>query len=100
MRRNHWLLASMLLPLTLVGCNRYEMFRLAGYEQASFSNDADLVFIIDNSPSMEEEATALAQNFGVFIDTLTTSGALPEGSSSVLCVHTAHRARTQPTAAL
>ncbi len=82
MRRNHWLLASMLLPLTLVGCNRYEMFRLAGYEQASFSNDADLVFIIDNSPSMEEEATALAQNFGVFIDTLTTEGALPEGSSS------------------
>lgn len=82
MRRNRCLLASMLLPLALVGCNRYEMFRLAGYEQASFSNDADLVFIIDNSPSMEEEATALAQNFGVFIDTLTTEGALPEGSSS------------------
>ncbi|MED5373111.1 MAG: hypothetical protein VX899_18985 [Myxococcota bacterium] len=85
MRPNRCVSAALPLlagSLLLTSCNSYEMFRLAGYEQASFSNDADIVFIIDNSPSMEEEATALAQNFQVFIDTLTTEGALPEGSSS------------------
>lgn len=55
----------------LSGCNRYEMFRLGGYAQESFSNDADILFVIDNSLSMTDEATALATNIGVFVDRLT-----------------------------
>ena len=72
------------LILALAGCNQYEMFRLAGYQQATFSNDADIVFIIDNSSSMTDEAEDLALNFDVFIDTLTSTegGKLPEGSVS------------------
>jgi len=70
--------------LALAGCNQYEMFLLAGHEQASFSNDADIIFVIDNSSSMTDEAEDLALNFDVFIDTLTSTdgGALPEGSVS------------------
>ena len=57
-----------LLALTLLaGCNSYELFRVTGYEQASFSNDADILFIIDNSQSMAEESTALASNFDRFV---------------------------------
>jgi hypothetical protein len=72
----------MLLALALSGCNNYEMFRLAGYEQASFSNDADIIFVIDNSSSMTDEAEDLALNFQVFVDQLTSTdgGALPQGS--------------------
>ena len=53
------------------GCNRYALFRLAGYQQESFSNQADILFVIDNSNSMVEEATGLAENFGAFITELT-----------------------------
>ena len=64
--------------VTTMGCNRYEMFNQAGYEQAAFSNDADILFVIDNSPSMAEETGALALNFNTFIDTLTSeAGAEP-----------------------
>lgn len=67
-----------LLALSLVACNRYEFFNVAGYEQATFSNEADIIFIIDNSASMAEEATALALNFNTFIDQLTSaSGGTP-----------------------
>ncbi|MCK6507152.1 hypothetical protein L6R53_27915 [Myxococcota bacterium] len=74
------LAARRLVPLLLVaalapGCNKYELFALAGYEQASFQNDADVLFIIDNSPSMEEEATALGLNFQTFIQQLADPNA-------------------------
>jgi hypothetical protein len=63
-----------LLALTLLaGCNTYEMFRVTGFEQASFSNDADILFVIDNSDSMQQEATDLATNFDAFISKLTNS---------------------------
>lgn len=55
------------LATGLSGCNKYEWFALAGYEQASFQNEADVVFIIDNSPSMMQEAEALGTNFDIFI---------------------------------
>jgi len=67
-----------LAPLGIVGillaggCNRYELFNEAGYEQAKFSNEADILFVIDNSPSMADETAALGLNFNVFIDTLTS----------------------------
>ena len=47
---------SVVLLSLLAGCNSYEIFALAGYEQASFSNDADVVFVIDNSNSMWQES--------------------------------------------
>ena len=59
------------LAAGLIGCNNYEIFLVSGYEQASYSNDADVIFIIDNSSSMEDEAEALALNFRNFISYLT-----------------------------
>ncbi len=61
--------------LGLTSCNSYEMFRVTGFEQASFSNNADILFVLDNSDSMQEEATALALNFNTFIDRLTNAEA-------------------------
>lgn len=61
------------------GCNRYDNFRLTGFIQESFSNKADIVFVIDNSPSMTGEATSLASNFAQFIEAFTEGEAeLPE----------------------
>ncbi len=57
---------------TLSSCNRYELFLLTGYEQESFSNKADVVFIIDNSDSMYETSVSLASNFAGFINELQT----------------------------
>lgn len=62
----------------LAGCNSYELFRVTGFEQATFSNNADILFIIDNSDSMQAEASDLALNFSAFIDKLTSS----EGSET------------------
>ena len=80
-----WIVATasaVIASSTLSACNNYEVFRLAGYEQASFSNDADIIFIVDNSSSMTDEAEALALNFNVFVDQLTSTegGALASGS--------------------
>ncbi len=70
------IVAAALLPLLAsTSCNRYEYFNLAGYEQASFKNDVDVIFIIDNSPSMMQEAEALALNFNVFITQLADPNA-------------------------
>lgn len=59
-----------LTALLLAGCNQYELFRLSGYQQESFSNQADILFVIDNSDSMTDEAAALATNFASFIELL------------------------------
>lgn len=61
---------AVLLPLGLLSCNKYEMFRLAGYEQNSFGNQVDVLFVIDNSGSMSDEAEGLMSNFSSFIETL------------------------------
>lgn len=67
-------LASLLL--LLAGCNQYDLFRVAGYQQESFTNNADILFIVDNSGSMQEENQALIDNLGVFIEELAaTTGA-------------------------
>ncbi len=56
------------LPLLLLcSCNRYDMFAVAGFVQESFSPKADILFVIDNSESMQEEAEALATSFSTFI---------------------------------
>lgn len=59
-----------LLAAGLVSCNDYEMFRLSGYQQESFSNKADILFVVDNSNSMVDEIADLAKNFKTFIDRL------------------------------
>ncbi len=65
---------SLLLPFTLLaGCNSYELFRVTGFEQATFNNNADILFVIDSSGSMKEEASALALNFEVFLAQLTSA---------------------------
>jgi hypothetical protein len=53
------------------GCNNYDLFRVSGFAQESFSNQADVLFIVDNSSSMQDESVALALNFDVFIRNLT-----------------------------
>ncbi|NCG18215.1 MAG: hypothetical protein GWP91_04280 [Rhodobacterales bacterium] len=56
--------------IALTGCNQYELFRPTGYQQDSFSNKADVLFVIDNSESMTPYATSLAVNFGDFVGEL------------------------------
>jgi hypothetical protein len=58
-----------LVPL-LVGCNSYDLFRVTGFQQEAFTNDADVLFVVDNSGSMIEENEALGDNFEVFITEL------------------------------
>lgn len=65
-------LTLLLLPGALVGCNQYDLFRLSGFQQESFSNKADILFVVDNSDSMTDEAAALAVNFTQFISRLET----------------------------
>ena len=60
------------LCLGLCACNQYAYFNVAGFEQAKITNDADILFVIDNSTSMREESTALALNFNAFIERLTS----------------------------
>ena len=50
------------------GCNEYDYFRLTGFEQETFSNQADILFVVDNSSSMTAESNALALNFSEFIN--------------------------------
>ena len=64
------------LPVLLSSCNNnYELFRIAGFQQEGFSNKADVLFVIDNSDSMFEEAESLAVNFGSFLTNLTAGAA-------------------------
>jgi hypothetical protein len=59
-----------LVPLALAlatGCNSYDLFRLAGYQQESFQNSADVLFVVDNSDSMLLVTQDLVENFGFFI---------------------------------
>jgi hypothetical protein len=66
--------ASLMAGLLLTGCNYYDVFLVSGYEQSSFSNDADVIFVIDNSPSMTDEAEELALNFQSFLSYLVAPG--------------------------
>ena len=56
----------------LAGCNRYDMFRVSGYQQENFSNKADILFVIDNSDSMYEVSLSMALNFAGFVQELQT----------------------------
>lgn len=67
-------LALLLATGLSAGCNQYELFRVAGFSQTSFNNDADVLFVVDNSSSMQDESQALAVNFDAFIRKLTDPG--------------------------
>lgn len=69
--------ALLVSALLLGGCNGYKIFDVAGFEQTSFSNKADILFIADDSSSMADEAAALALNFDTFIKTLTNDQGTP-----------------------
>ena len=73
----------MLTLLSFLACNHYEYFNIAGYEQAEFSNQADILFVVDNSSSMRDEAVALGENFNVFIDTLTSEEGATESTENL-----------------
>ena len=64
-------LACLTLPLLAASaCTQDDLFRVTGFQQETFSNDADILFILDNSSSMSQESAELAINFGTFIETL------------------------------
>jgi hypothetical protein len=61
----------------LLGCNRYSLLRV--YDSRTQGNDrADVLFVIDNSESMGDEAVALAEGFGRFVQTLVSRQQAPE----------------------
>ena len=66
------------LSLTLSACTQDSLFRVTGFQQETFSNDADILFVLDNSSSMAQESGELAVNFGTFIETL----AGPDGGNA------------------
>lgn len=59
------------------GCQNNDFYNIAGYEQENFSNQVDILFVIDNSSSMADEASALALNFDSFISQLTSTEGTP-----------------------
>jgi hypothetical protein len=64
--------------LWLGGCNRYSLLQI--YDSQTQGNDrADVLFVIDNSESMGDEAVALAESFGHFVQTLVARQGSPEG---------------------
>jgi hypothetical protein len=69
---------SIAAGMTAMSCNPYEFFRVAGYEQVGFSNKAEILFVIDSSASMRDEAADLVANFDTFIQILASAeGAEP-----------------------
>ena len=65
-----FVLGAAALLASQASCNTYELFRVAGYAQETFTNRADVLFVIDNSESMVEQSESLAVNFSDFISTL------------------------------
>lgn len=61
------------MALLATSCNRYDLFRISGYEQATFTNRADVLFVVDNSDSMQDVSASLAVNFGKFVTDLSQS---------------------------
>jgi hypothetical protein len=67
-----------LAAAALSGCNAYDYFRMTGAVQESFSGQADILFIIDNSPTMTDEAEAIAVNFASFIEVFAEGTEAPQ----------------------
>ena len=69
---NRWMPLGLLL--TLPGCTHYDFLAGLVYQQATFNNDVDILFITDNSDSMNQPAggenKALSDNFSAFMGTV------------------------------
>lgn len=83
-------LALPALLLVASGCTDYDFFNVAGYEQTEFSNKADLLFVVDNSSSMADEATELALNFETFISGLAAATPATEDLSDAVDNYTSY----------
>lgn len=55
-------------------CNGYDLLIHQHYDQASFSNKVDILWIIDNSNSMAQDQANLQESFGDFVAALGNSG--------------------------
>jgi hypothetical protein len=75
MSRVSALVSLLAMAGALAGCNRYVPFLVTGQEQENFNNNADIVFVVDNSDSMQPVAEDLALNVNTFISTLTSEEA-------------------------
>ena len=53
-----------------VGCNRYDLFLVEENTQAGGSNQADVLFVVDDSDSMLQESVGMAENFVGFMERL------------------------------
>ncbi|MEZ4316497.1 MAG: hypothetical protein R3F61_03300 [Myxococcota bacterium] len=62
----------LLAAFALAGCNQYDLFQFTGFEQEQFSTKADILFVVDNSDSMQEEAESLATSFAGFVGQLAS----------------------------
>jgi hypothetical protein len=76
-----WLAA--MVPIGLSACNQYEMFLVTGSEQVAFTGKVDVLFVIDNSSSVSDEASALMKNFDNFIDTLAGDDAYGQNTETL-----------------
>lgn len=59
-----------------VGCSEYEVANLREqeiFEQPGELRSADILFVVDNSPSMDEEQRLLGENFQAFVAVLTAT---------------------------
>ncbi len=61
------------LACFITTCNHYDFLTQEIYEQATYSNKVDVLFVVDNSGSMQEEQEALADNFHQFIQNLNSA---------------------------
>ena len=64
-----------LSALALGSCNNpYDLLVHDRFEQAGFNSDVDILWVVDNSNSMSNEQTSLAENFGAFISQFANVG--------------------------
>lgn len=74
------LLLAALGSLALASCNNpYDLLIHDRFEQGGFNSDVDILWVVDNSSSMEDEQTDLAANFGEFISSF--ANVAEEGST-------------------
>ncbi|MEQ1504600.1 MAG: hypothetical protein ABMB14_20340 [Myxococcota bacterium] len=62
-----------MIALLAVACNRYDLFVIEDGRGVR-PNQADVLFVIDNSDSMFEESVGLAENFSRFVEQLAARG--------------------------
>jgi hypothetical protein len=63
----------LVIALGLLGCNTYDLFRVAGPDPTT-PTKVDLLFVVDDSESMREEAVTLAEGFSEFVASLGGGG--------------------------